>query len=139
MKLSATINSAQNLHQVTVDTNGASKEMHISPKPGGVGSSINGGELLLLSIATCFCNDIYREAAKRGQSIQGIKVQVTGDFGAEGEPGSNFQYHTDISSNATAQEMDELIAYVDSIAEIHQTLRKGIEVKLVNSYLPDRS
>jgi hypothetical protein len=27
--------------------------------------------------------------------------------------------------------MDELIAYVDSIAEIHQTLRKGIEVKLV--------
>lgn len=134
MKISATINSAQNLHQVTVDTNGASKEMNISPKPGGVGSSINGGELLLLSIATCFCNDIYREAAKRGLSIQGIKVQVTGDFGAEGEPGSNFQYHTDISSNATAQEMDELIAYVDSIAEIHQTLRKGIEVKLVNSY-----
>jgi uncharacterized OsmC-like protein len=108
--------------------------MHISPKPDGLGSSINGGELLLLSIATCFCNDIYREAAKRGLSIQGIKVQVTGDFGAEGEPGSNFQYHTDISSNATAQEMDELIAYVDSIAEIHQTLRKGIEVKLVNSY-----
>lgn len=134
MKISATINSEPNLHQVTVDTNGASKEMTISPKPGGVGSSINGGELLLLSIATCFCNDIYREAAKRGLSIQGIKVHVTGNFGAEGEPGSNFQYHTDISSNATAQEMDELIAYVDSIAEIHQTLRKGIEVKLVNSY-----
>lgn len=133
MKISATINSALNLHQVTVDTNGASKQMHISPKPDGLGSSINGGELLLLSIATCFCNDIYREAAKRGLSIQGIRVQATGDFGAEGEPGSNFQYHTAIESTATAQEIEELIAYVNSIAEIHQTLRKGIEVRLVNS------
>jgi uncharacterized OsmC-like protein len=132
MKISATINSAHNLHQVTVDTNGASKQMHISPKPDGLGSSINGGELLLLSIATCFCNDIYREAAKRGLSIQGIRVQATGDFGGEGEPGSNFQYHTAIESTATAQEIEELIAYVNSIAEIHQTLRKGIEVRLVS-------
>jgi uncharacterized OsmC-like protein len=131
MKISATINSELNLHQVTVDTNGASKEINISPKPGGFGSSINGGELLLLSIATCFCNDIYREAAKRGLSIQGIKVQATGEFGAEGEPGANFQYRADINSTASAREIEDLIKYVNEIAEIHQTLRKGIEVNLV--------
>jgi len=29
---------------------------------------------------TCFCNDLYREAAKRGPDVQEIKVEVTGVF-----------------------------------------------------------
>jgi hypothetical protein len=32
----------------------------------GGGSSANGGELLCLALATCYCNDVYREAKKRG-------------------------------------------------------------------------
>ena len=131
MKISATINNEINFHQVTVETNGASKQLTIAPKTDGFGSSINGGELLLLSIATCFCNDIYREANKRKISIQSVNVIVTGDFGSEGEPGSNFQYKADIKSNASNVEIDELIKHVNDIAEIHKTLRNGIDVKLV--------
>ena len=131
MKVSAIINSEKNLHEVTVETNGAGKQIIISPKSDGFGSSINGGELLLLSIATCFCNDIYREAHKRKISVQAINVVVTGEFAAEGEAGSNFQYKADVKSNASAIETHELIEYVNEIAEIHKTLRNGIDVKLV--------
>jgi uncharacterized OsmC-like protein len=92
MNISATINSSYNQHQIAVQTNGDSKSVTIPYKSTGYGSSINGGELLLLSLATCFCNDLYREANKRKMKIDAIDVECTGDFGAEGEPGSNFQY-----------------------------------------------
>ena len=134
MKVSASIHSELNLHQVRVETNCSSKQLTIAPKPDGSGSSINGAELLLLSVATCFCNDIYREAAKRGISIQGIDVEATGQFAAEKEPGSNFQYKAHVRSTAPAEEIEALIKYVDEIAEIHQTLRKGIAVKLIANH-----
>ena len=91
MRVSASINNTFNQHEIVVKTNSASKEINISPKPEGYGSSVNGAELLLLSLATCFCNDIYREAVKRNISVTEVEVVVTGDFGGEGEPGSNFQ------------------------------------------------
>jgi organic hydroperoxide reductase OsmC/OhrA len=44
------------------------------------GSSINGGELLFAALATCFCNDLYREAAQRGINVQDVDVEVTETF-----------------------------------------------------------
>jgi uncharacterized OsmC-like protein len=44
--------------------------------------------LLFLALATCYCNDIFREAAKQGLKIDGVEVKVEGEFGAEGEPNS---------------------------------------------------
>jgi len=132
MKISASIQSKLNHQQTFVQTNESVKEIKIDPKTSGFGSSINGGELLLLSLATCFCNDIYREAAKRNIIIiSSIDVEVTGDFGAEGEPGSNFKYKTNIVSDSPAAEIEELITYTDKVAEIHNTLRQGLNVTLV--------
>ena len=124
MLMSATIKSSLNQHEVEVQTNGAAKQINIAAKATGYGSSINGGELLLLSLATCFCNDIYREAAKRNIAVDGVDVEVTGEFGAEGEPGYNFQYKAKVTSDAPQQEIDALIAYTDQVAEIHNTLRR---------------
>lgn len=131
MKFSASINSKLNQHEIKVQTDGYAKEMHIPPKASGFGSSINGGELLLLSLATCFCNDIYREATKRKIEISNVEVIFNGEFGAEGEPGSNFTYKTSIISNASESEIEDLIRYTDKIAEIHNTLRKGINITLI--------
>ena len=131
MNVSASIHHAGNLQEVMVETNGLSKQISIPPKPGGFGSSVNGAELLLLSIATCFCNDVYREANKRGISIEGVNVVATGEFGAEGEPGSNFQYKAEVISAAPADIIRQLINDVNEIAEIHKTLRNGISVTLV--------
>ena len=130
MLMSATIKSSLNQHEVAVQTNGAAKQINIAAKATGYGSSINGGELLLLSLATCFCNDIYREAAKRNIAVDGVDVEVTGEFGAEGEPGYNFQYKAKVTSDAPQQEIDALIAYTDQVAEIHNTLRRGLNITL---------
>jgi uncharacterized OsmC-like protein len=50
-------------------------------KAKGFGSSVK-GELLLLAIATCYRNDVYREASKRGVAVSGGEVNVSGEFRA---------------------------------------------------------
>lgn len=135
MHISATIKSRHNSHETNVATDGNSKTISIAHKPSGLGSSINGAELLLLSLATCFCNDLYREAAKRKMMVTGVDVSVTGDFGAEGEPGMNFRYQVNVDADASPSAVQDLITYVDRIAEIHNTLRKGIEVTLIGKLL----
>jgi uncharacterized OsmC-like protein len=130
MELSAAVTSKLNEHNVVVSTNGAAQSISIAPKPSGYGSSVNGGELLLLALATCFCNDLYREANKCGISVSGVTVQCTATFGREGEPGSAFQYTVDVTAEASREVIDELIAHTDRVAEIHNTLRKGVDVVL---------
>lgn len=130
MKISATINNSLHQNEVTVQTDGDGKTITIASKATGYGSSVNGAELLLLSIATCFCNDLYREAKKRNIAVSAVKVECTGQFGKEGEPGSNFQYKAHVIADATTEEIEDLIKYTDSIAEIHNTLRKGLPVTL---------
>jgi uncharacterized OsmC-like protein len=130
MNISAIIRSSQNKHKINLQTNGSSKAIIIPPKSTGYGSSVNGGELLMLALATCFCNDLYREAAKRNIAIDSVEVECTGDFGAEGESGSNFQYTAHVSSASSQEEINELIKHTDTVAEIHNTLRKGLSIKL---------
>lgn len=130
MKISASIDSKLNQHYTVVQTNGAAKEITIAPKSTGYGSSINGGELLLLSLATCFCNDIYREAAKKNIHVSSVKIDFTGIFGGDGEPGSNFSYTANVVADASDDEIRELIEHTDKIAEIHNTLRQGLNVTL---------
>lgn len=132
MKISASINSKLNQHQIVVETNNSSKEINIAPKPAGYGSSVNGGELLLTALATCFCNDIYREAAKQHISVSAVEVFFTGEFGKDGEPGSNFQYKANVVADAPGDVVRALIEHTDRIAEIHNTLRKGLNVTLNN-------
>ena len=130
MTISASIKSELNQHAVVVQTNDAAKDMQIAPKPTGFGSSINGGEFLLLSLATCFCNDLYREAARRNIPVSGVEVAFSADFGAEGEPGTNFRYTAVVQSDAPPSDIEALIQHTDQVAEIHNTLRKGVSVTL---------
>jgi uncharacterized OsmC-like protein len=130
MKMSATIKNRFNNHETFVRTNDTEKEMQIPPKDSGFGSSVNGGELLLLSLATCFCNDLYREAAKRKITITDINVEVACEFGLEGEAGKNFTYKANIIADASQKEIEELIAATDKVAEIHNTLRQGVSITL---------
>lgn len=131
MTISATIKNAFNKNEVSVSTENNTKSIAINPKAEGFGSSINGGELLFLSLATCFCNDLYREASKRNMSLDHVEVNVSGQFGGEGEPASHISYTANVEAkNHTEKEIAELIQYVDSVAEIHKTLRQGITIEL---------
>ena len=64
MHISSSILNNSHENQVKVETDGNAKVLAIPSKPSGKGSSVNGGELLFTALATCFCNDLYHEAAK---------------------------------------------------------------------------
>lgn len=131
MEISATIKSEYNKIETLLSTNEVSKSLYVAVKPTGFGAAVNGGELLMLSLATCFCNDIYREAAKRNIHVKEVEVKVNGEFGAEGEPGFNFSYTANVKADASAEEIAALVTHTDSVAEIHNTLRKGASIKLI--------
>jgi hypothetical protein len=45
--------------------------------------------MLFLALASCQCNDIYREAKKRGMAVELVEVGGSGEFGAGGETARN--------------------------------------------------
>jgi organic hydroperoxide reductase OsmC/OhrA len=130
MKISARVENGEGEHRVTLRTNDNLQTVAIPPKPGGFGSSVNGGEALFLALATCYCNDIYREAAKRGLRVARVEVEVQGDFGAEGEPARNVTYQASVAAHASEAEINDLMRYVDQVAEIQNTLRVETRVTL---------
>ena|SRR5688572_7919892 len=130
MKISARVENSENQHHIQLSTNEKSHSIVIPPKSAGFGSSANGGELLFLALATCYCNDLYREAAKRNIKVEKIEVEVNGDFGAEGEPAKNVTYNAKVYSKANEEEIRELMRHTDTVAEIQNTLRFLTPVKL---------
>jgi len=84
---------------------------------------VNGGELLFLALATCYCNDVYREAAKRGIRVDGVEVTVYGDFEAKGSPAQRVRYRAAIAAQASQEAIRELGVAADRVAEIQNTLR----------------
>ena len=130
MKITAHVENSQGQHHVMLTTNDKSHAIQIPSKPSGFGSSANGGELLFLALATCYCNDLYREAAKRNIPVEKVEVEVNGDFGAEGEGASNVTYKAKVHAKGTEEEIRALMQHTDTVAEIQNTLRAGVDVKL---------
>ena len=132
MKISAHIDNSHGEHHIALTTDNNIHSILIHPKPGGFGSSANGGELLFLALATCYCNDIYREAAKLNIAVERVEVEVNGDFGAAGEPAQNVSYRAQVHAKGSEEEIHALMEYTDTVAEIQNTLRSGIPVKLTH-------
>ena len=130
MKITAKVENSKDNHQVTLQTNDHAHSIVIPPKSTGYGSSANGGELLFLALASCYCNDIYREAAKRNVNVERVEVSVEGDFGAEGEPAKNVTYSAKVFADASEHEIRELMKFTDTVAEIQNTLRVANTVTL---------
>jgi uncharacterized OsmC-like protein len=132
VKITSKLESKKGENSIILRTNNNTHSINIPAKTNGFGSSANGGELLFLALAACYCNDIYRETEKNGIQVTGVDVEMTGYFGAEGEPASNIYYNTKVSANAEKEEILKLINITDKLAEIHNTLRNGTKVVLKN-------
>ncbi len=130
MKISAVVENRPGEHRATVQTGEMRRELAIPPKSEGLGSSVNGGELLFLALATCYCNDIYREARKRGIAVENVKVEVSGEFGGEGEPARNIEYRATVDATASEAEITALMQHTDRVSEIQNTLRTATPVVL---------
>lgn len=131
MTVRAHVHNEEGRHRVTLSTNGAEHALPVPPKPSGLGSGTNGGEMLFLAIATCYCNDVYREAAVLGIDVRAVEVEVEGEFGGPGEPARNVTYRARVTA-AGAPEADvrRLLEWTDTVAEVQNTLRAGVPVRL---------
>lgn len=128
--ISAAVESGFGQHKVTLTTEGTSHSLEVAPRSSGFGSSANGGELLCLALATCYCNDLYREAAKRAIEVVSVEVQASAEFGAEGHPANRLSYRVSVRAKAAENVIRDLIANTDEVAEVHNTLRLGVPVVL---------
>lgn len=130
LRINARVQNSHENHLVTLRTNDEIHTLQIAPKPNGMGSSVNGGELLFLALATCYCNDIYREAAKLGIKVESVEVDVQGDFSDPGVPAKNVTYRARVAARASESQIRELMRITDGVAEIQNTLRIETPVSL---------
>lgn len=130
MHITAQVRNAGSTHEATVATAGSSRSLPIPAKASGAGSAVNGGEFLMLALATCYCNDIYREAAQLGLVVEAVEVEASADFEGVGLAATNIRYRARISSPASPAEIEALLARTDAVAEVHNTIRAGAQVSL---------
>ena len=130
MLITAAVDNRFKSHRVTLSTGPGSHSLEIASRDSGWGSAANGGELLCLALATCYCNDIYREAAKRSLAVHRVEVRAQADFDAEGLPAKRLSYRATVWADAPEEAIRDLIEHTDRVAEVHNTVRLGMPVIL---------
>jgi len=131
VRISATVRNSGDAHEVAVSMQGIARALEVPAKSGGRGSAVNGGEFLMLALATCYCNDIYREAQRLGIGVEGVEVEASADFDGIGLAASNVTYRARVKSPAPKERIEQLLRETDAVAEIHNTVRSPIKVELV--------
>lgn len=132
MLIRATVRNSPSAHAVEVRTGDTTQSLTVHPKAVGRGSSVNGGEFLMLALATCYCNDLFREAARLGIDVAAAEVEASAEFPGVGLAATNVRYKAGIESSASPEELARLIRETDAVAEVHNTLRAGVPVELVH-------
>lgn len=131
MEISAHIRNAPSSHSLCVSTAGRTQSLPVPGKPEGRGSSVNGGELLMAALATCYCNDLYREAERLGIGISACEVTAVARFDGVGLAATSITYAAKVESQASAEEVERLLSETDRLAEVHNTVRAGCPVERV--------
>lgn len=131
MHITAIVTNTAAGHTVIVRTGDAAQALSVPPKSVGKGSAINGGEFLMLALATCYCNDLYREAARLAIPIEGVEVEASAEFPGIGLAATNITYRATVYSPASGAAVAQLLRETDAVAEIHNTVRAGVPVELV--------
>jgi organic hydroperoxide reductase OsmC/OhrA len=131
VQITAHVRNATASHEVSVSTAGVSQSLQVPTKVGARGSAVNGGEFLMLALATCFCNDIYREAARLKIQVDGVEVEATGNFEGVGLAASGIRYRARIDSPASESDIAVLLSETDAVSEIQNTVRAGVAVTLM--------
>lgn len=130
MQISAAITSSVSGFDATVRTGTAVQTLAVPSKSGGLGSAVNGGEFLMLALATCYCNDLYREAVRLGIRVESAHVEASAEFPGIGLAATNIRYRARVKSPADDDTIARLIRETDAVAEVHNTIRAGVPVSL---------
>ena len=87
-----------------------------------------GAHLLLTAIGCCVLNDVLREAGPLDVGIDGVLVEVSGEFDATTWSSTAVSYGVDVDSGASAAEVDALLAKVADVAEIPRAVGGEVTV-----------
>jgi organic hydroperoxide reductase OsmC/OhrA len=131
MEITAVVTNSAAGHEVVVRTGSSAQSLRVPPKTAGKGSAVNGGEFLMLALATCYCNDLYREAERLGVPLEDVEVEAGAEFPGIGLAATNIRYRAKVSSPASPSAVAELLRETDAVAEVHNTVRAGVPVQLV--------
>jgi uncharacterized OsmC-like protein len=96
---------------------------------GGRGLGFSGGQLLNLAVAGCVSNDLFREAARRGIRLDRVRVVAESDYTGDPATSTPIEYEVEVAGDATPEALAELVAHVDEIAEIPNSIRRGTVVR----------
>jgi uncharacterized OsmC-like protein len=98
-----------------------------------------GGHLLHLAVAGCVYNDLFREAMARGITLSNVEVTADGGFSGDpcGSTGINYTVH--LQGDASADQLNELLAHVERIAEVPSAIRLGGNVRLTSAHVVSAS
>ena len=132
MEIAAVVKNSSLGHDVELRTGSAVHALGVAPKAAGRGSSVNGGEFLMLALATCFCNDLYREAERLQIPLDAVEVEASASFPGIGLAATDIRYRARIASGAPDAAIAELLRQTDAVAEVHNTLRAGVPVARVD-------
>ncbi len=105
---------------------------------GGGGLGFNGGQLLNLAVAGCISNDLFREAATMEISLERVVVRVSSDYVGSPAVSTPISYDVEIVGSASEESLRELVAHVDRIAEIPNSIRNGTPVELTEVRVGDQ-
>lgn len=133
MQIAAIVRSSTSSHEVSVRTGASARTLAVARKPDGPGSGVNGGEFLMLALATCYCNDLYREAGRLGIPIDAVEVEASAVFPGVGLAATDISYRAKVESQAPAADIERLLSETDAVAEVHNTVRAGVPVRLVST------
>lgn len=87
-----------------------------------------GAHLLLTAIGCCVLNDVLREAGPLDVGVDGVLVEVSGEFDAARWSSTAVSYGVDVDSGASATEVDALLAKVADVAEIPRAVGGEVTV-----------
>jgi hypothetical protein len=85
----------------------------------------------MLALATCYCNDLFREAARLGIPVALAEVEASADFPGIGLAAKNIRYRVRVESSAPQADVAKLLRETDAVAEVHNTIRAGAPVELL--------
>jgi hypothetical protein len=68
---------------------------------------------------------------RRGNLLDRVRIRVRGDFAGDAAVSTEIEYEVDLEGAASRERLDALVAHVDEIAEIPNSLRRGTGVRLV--------
>lgn len=108
-------------HTVTIDRPQAA---------GGQGLGYGGGQLLLLSVGACYCNNLFYAAEERGLTIKSVAIEVTGRWTEEPMVSEGIVISPKVEAEASEAEILDLMTHANDVSTVGNSLRQGVSVTL---------